>query len=143
MRAIRKDLPAVLTTLQQIYDTTGDAQAFGLNSLIASFTGIASIYFLSEVLDILARMNATMQRKTTDFSKLKILLQFTLDELKSLRQEKADWCRFTQLAVEKLEKDYDIEIGRHISWSARSRFMSIKTITEYRREVAIPYLTLQ
>ena len=34
-------------------------------------------------------MNATVQRTVADFSKLKVILQFTLDELKSPRQEKA------------------------------------------------------
>ena len=72
MRAIRKELPALLTTLQQLYETTGDAEAFGLSTLLACFTGVASVFFLSEVLDILAKMNATMQRKAANFSKLQI-----------------------------------------------------------------------
>lgn len=79
MRAIRKYLPAVVTTLQQIHETTGDVEAFGIRQALLELP--ACIFFLSEVLD-------TMQRKAADFSKLKVLLQFTLDELKLLRQEK-------------------------------------------------------
>ncbi|XP_064386984.1 zinc finger MYM-type protein 1-like [Halichondria panicea] len=56
MRAIRKELPALITTLQQLYETTGDAEAFGLSTLLSCFTGVASICFLSYVLDTLAKM---------------------------------------------------------------------------------------
>jgi len=140
IRAIRKELPALITTLQQLYKTSGDAEAFGLSALLASFVGVASIFLLSEVLDILARMNATLQRKSADFSKLNVLLQFTLDELKSLKEEAAEWCSSTESTVMMLESEYGIEVGRHASGSARSRFVSIKTMREYRSQVAGPYI---
>lgn len=140
IRAIRKELPALITTLQQLYETSGDAEAFGLSALLASFVGVASIFLLSEVLDILPRMNATLQRKSADFSKLNVLLQFTLDELKSLKEEAAEWCSSTESTVMMLESEYGIEVGRHASGSARSRFVSIKTMREYRSQVAGPYI---
>ena len=140
MRAIRKDLPALVTTLQQLHETTGDAEAFGLSVLLASFTGVASVIFLSEVLDILARMNATMQTKVADFSKLNILLQLTLDELRSLKNDKAEWCSSTESTISKLEAEYGIEIGRFTPGSARSRFALIKSVEEYLLHVAIPYI---
>ncbi len=64
-----------------------------------SFTGVASVMFLSYVLDLLAKMNASMQKKTADFSRLKIFLDSVLDELKSLKDEKADWCSVTEVAL--------------------------------------------
>ena len=45
-----------------------------------------------------------------------------------------------KLAIAKLKELYDIEIGQHIPGSARSQFMTISTIREYRQKVAIPYL---
>ena len=140
MRAIRKDLPALIATLQHLHETTGDAEAFGLSALLSSFTGVASIMFLSEVLDILATMNASMQRKTADFSRLQVFIQSTLGELKSLKSQNAEWCSKTEKALEILPKDYSIEIGRHLSGSARTRFVSIRTVEEYRESVVIPYL---
>ena len=65
-REIQKDLPAIIVTLQQLYETSGDAKVFGLSTLLSSFTGVASVMFLSEVLNILARMNVAMQKKTAD-----------------------------------------------------------------------------
>lgn len=85
-------------------------------------------------------MNATLQRKSADFSKLNVLLQFTLDELKSLKVEAAEWCSSTESTVMMLESEYGIEVGRHAGGSARSRFVSIKTMREYRSQVAGPYI---
>ncbi len=60
IRAIYREFPALIITLQQLYEASGDAEAYGLSAVLASFTGIASVVFLCEVLDILARMNAIM-----------------------------------------------------------------------------------
>ena len=60
VRAIYRELPALIVTLQQPYETSGDAEAYGIGALLATYTGVASIVFLSEVLDILARMNVSM-----------------------------------------------------------------------------------
>ena len=35
VRAIKKELPALIITLQQFYETTGDAEAFGLSTVLA------------------------------------------------------------------------------------------------------------
>ena len=140
VRAIRKELPALITTLQQLYETTGDAEAFGLSTLLASLCGIASIFLLSEVLDIFARMNATLQRKTADFSKLQVLLELTLNEVKSLKNEKAEWCSSTESTLKKLEREYGIEIRRHVCGSARSKLALIKSMKDYLSQVAIPYI---
>ena len=39
VRAVRKELPAILITLQDLYETTGDAEAFGVQSILSSFAG--------------------------------------------------------------------------------------------------------
>ena len=43
--------------------------------------------FRSEVLDILARMNVSMQRKLLDLSRLPVLLKITTDQLEHLKDE--------------------------------------------------------
>ena len=52
MRAIKKELPALIVTLQQLYQATGDAEAFGLSALLSSYAVVSGIIFLAEVLDI-------------------------------------------------------------------------------------------
>ena len=69
VRAIYRELPSLIVTLQQLYETSGDAEAYGIGALLATYTGVASIMFLSEVLDILARMNVLMQRKLLNLSR--------------------------------------------------------------------------
>ena len=54
---------------------------------------MASVIFLSEVLDILSRMNATMQKKHADFSKLPVILEPTADLVEYLKDEKSEWLK--------------------------------------------------
>ena len=63
--AIRKDLLALITILHHLYDTTGDAEAFGLALVLSSFCGLASIVLLSKVLDLVAKLNSFMQRQSS------------------------------------------------------------------------------
>ena len=41
--AIHKELLVLITPLHHLYDTTGDAEAFGLALVLSSFCGVASI----------------------------------------------------------------------------------------------------
>ena len=41
-------------TLSQLYESSGDAEAYGIYSLLASVNGVSSSYLLSEVLSALA-----------------------------------------------------------------------------------------
>ncbi len=50
-RAIKREVPALITTLQDLFESSGDVEAYGLSMLIASQVGIANIMLLSEVLD--------------------------------------------------------------------------------------------
>ena len=91
VRAIYQELPALIVTLQQLYGTSGNAEAYGIGALLATYTVVASIVFLSEVLDILARMNVSMQRKLLDLSRLPVLLKITTDKLEHLKDERSEW----------------------------------------------------
>ena len=91
VRVIYRELAALIVTLQQLYETSGDAEAYGIGALLATYTGVASIVFLSEVLDILARMSVSMQRKLLDLSRLPVLLKITTDQLDHLKDERSEW----------------------------------------------------
>ena len=107
IRAIYRELPALTITLQQLYETSGDAKAYGLSSLLSTYTGVASVVFLSEVLDILAKMNVSMQRKLADFSNLPVLLKATTDQLEYLKEEESDWMSSVESKVSLLKEKYD------------------------------------
>ena len=74
IRAIRKELPAIILTLQELYERNGDAEAFGVQSILSSFEGVATVIILSEILNLVATFNCFMQRKATEFSRLKVIL---------------------------------------------------------------------
>lgn len=70
VKAILKELPALITTLHQIYETSGDAEAYGVALVLSSLSGVACVFILSKVLDLLAKLNCFMQRQAADFSRL-------------------------------------------------------------------------
>ena len=113
VRAIYRELPALIVTLQQRYETSGDAEAYGIGALLATYTGVASIVFLSEVLDILARMNVSMQRKLLDLSRLTVLLKIMTDQLEHLKDERSEWLGSVESEISLLKEKHDITLGTH------------------------------
>ena len=107
--------------MQQLYQATGDAEAFGLSALLSSYAVVSGIIFLAEVLDILAKINVAMQRKIIDFSKIPSFVTILFDELRSLKSEESEWCSTVQSTIIKLEEEYDIVVGAQRHGSARSR----------------------
>ena len=138
MRVIFQELPALIITLQQLYETSGDAEAYGLSNILATYTGVASVVFLSEILDILARANASMQTKSADFSKFPIFLKVMTDQLEHMKEETSEWLGTVETVISQLQEKYDIVLGKH--GSRRSNWSSITSMCEYRTLVAIPYI---
>lgn len=91
VRAISKELPALTITLQNLYESSGDAEAYGLAIVLRSFSGVATVFLLRSVLHLLAKLNCYMQRKSTDFSKLPIILQSVISEMKELKKSGSTW----------------------------------------------------
>ena len=63
MKAIQKELPALIITLHKLYEDSGDAEAYGLALALSSYSGVVTINLLSVVLYLLAKLNCFMQRK--------------------------------------------------------------------------------
>ena len=139
IRAICKELPALIITLQELYEASGDAEALGIQSILCSYTGVATVILLSEILNLLATLNCFMQRKMTDFSRLKMVLDSILDQLKSLKADDAGWCSEVGKMVSALEADYEIMIGTSVGVARRS-VHTISTLESFRNSVAIPYI---
>ena len=129
-----KELPALITTFQEFYEEFGDAEAYGLASVLNSYSGVATNVLLSVVLDLLAKLNGFMQWKATDFSKLPIVLQSITEEIKHLKDEKAEWCTLVETTVELLS-EHNITL-MHISTRGRHA----TTMVEFRDSVAVPYI---
>lgn len=140
VRAIRREFPALVTTLQQLYETSGDAEAYGLSMLLASQVGVASIMLLSEILDILAKLSAAMQTKVADFSKIPNLLKVTIDSLKALKEESSDWVALVTTAISKLETNYGITVS--CGYGSTRSHANITNVSAYRTSVAIPYIDI-
>lgn len=136
--AIRKDLPALIVTLQQLYQTLGDAEAYGISLVLSSLSGVASIFPLSEVLDIQSKLNCYMQRQTADFSRLPLILDSILKELEQLKGDKADWCSEVSSQIDKLEINHRIMISS--GCSARSCVGDDSTLIDFHDKVALPYI---
>lgn len=66
-------MPALIITLQEIYEESGDAEALGVQLILSSYGGVAAIVFLGEVLNLLACLNCYMQKKTADFYRLQMV----------------------------------------------------------------------
>ena len=77
-------LPALIVTLHNIYDDSGDAEEYELHVALAlsSYSWVATIHFLSVVLDLLAKLKCFMQRNATDFIRLPTILKRIVLELK-------------------------------------------------------------
>ena len=140
LHAIRKDLPAIIITLQQLYQISGDAEAYGISLVLSSFSGVASIILLSQVLDLLARLSCYMQRETADFSRLPVVLESILKELEQLKEDEAEWCSEVITLVDKLENVHEITVtSGHLARSCVGR-ASAQTLTSCRANVALPYI---
>ena len=46
IRTVRKELPALIMTLQQLYETSSDAEAYGVQSIFSTLTRLAAIVLL-------------------------------------------------------------------------------------------------
>ncbi len=140
VRAILKELPCLIITLQQLYEESGDAEAYGLALLLTSYPGVATIVLLSALLDLLAKLNCFMQRKAADFSKLPIILRSIVDEIKHLKDPGSEWCSIVESTVEMLETEHSISVKNTSSTSRNA--VCANTMAEFRDTVAIPYIDL-
>ena len=127
-----------MQTLLQLYESSGDAEAYGIYSLLASVNGVSSSYLLSEVRSGLALLNMFMQKKIADFSKLHYMLKSTLDHLNSIRESDASWCTAAETTISNLETEHGITIkGSRGPTVRKSPPMSVQ---QFRVQAAIPYL---
>ena len=98
---------SIVANLSQLYESSGDAEAYGIYSLLASVNGVSSSYLLSEVLSVPALFNLFMQKKIADSSKLSFILKHTIDHLNSIWESDASWCAAAETAISNLETEQE------------------------------------
>lgn len=141
LKAIHKELPAIITTLQQVFEAEGDAEA---HSILCSIQGIATIILLGKILNVLATLNCFMQRKSADFARFHIILSSIQEELKSCKLSSAVWCDAVTATVTILETEHGIVVTAPTGMTRRSTTSteSVSDIGQLQRSVAIPYIEL-
>ena len=97
LRAICKELPALITTLHHLCDISGDVKVYGLVVVLSSFCDVASIDSRPT-----RKLNSFMQRQAADFSRLPLIIDSIEKELKLLKDDGADWRSEVTSIVKKL-----------------------------------------
>ena len=138
VEAICKELAPLLQILSQLYESSGNAEAYGIYSLLASVNGVSSSYLLSEVLSSLALLNFFTQKMIADFSKLPFMLKSTLDHLNSIRESDGSWCTAAETAIWNLETEHGISTKG--SRGPKVRKSPSLPFQQFQVQVAIPCL---
>ena len=81
-----RTLPAVLVYLYQ----QGDPTAIGLYKVMATYSFLASLLLLDEVLSAVSRLSLAFQRSIIDLTTIPPLLNSTVQSLEKIKQESAD-----------------------------------------------------
>ena len=68
VHSVRQSLPTLVTTFEEIYSETGDAEAHGIATLLVMYKTVASIYMLCDVLHTVAKLQGSLQSKAIDFA---------------------------------------------------------------------------
>ena len=86
VRAVRRSLPALVNTFEEIYNDTGDAEAHGIATLLTNYNTVACIYMLSDVLHTVAKLQGSLQGKDIDLASVPIMVDCTTKRLTELKE---------------------------------------------------------
>ena len=83
--AVRRSLPALVSTFEEIYAETGDAESHGIATLLMKYKTVACIYMLSDVLHIVAKLQGSLQAKDIDLASVPSMVGSTTKRLLELK----------------------------------------------------------
>ena len=81
--AVRKTLPALVTTFEKIYEDSGDAEAYGLSKLLCTYKFVASLYMLC------AKLHGSLQSKELNLATVPVMESGTIKRLQELKEHPA------------------------------------------------------
>ena len=86
VRAVRRSLPALVATFQEMYDESGDAEAYGLARLFCKYKSVACLYMLCDVLHTLAKLQGSLQSQSLNLACVPGLVEGAIARLKELKE---------------------------------------------------------
>ena len=86
VHSVRECLPALVHTFEELYEESGDAEAYGLSKLLCTYKFVACLYMLCDVLHTVAKLQASLQAKEIDLASVPVLVDGTLSRLKELKE---------------------------------------------------------
>ena len=87
--AVRKTLPALVTTFEKIYEDSGDAEAYGLSKLLCTYKFVASLYMLCDILHSVAKVHGSLQSKELNLATVPVMVSGTIKRLQELKEHPA------------------------------------------------------
>lgn len=87
VRAVRKSLPSLVVTFQQIYNENGDAEAYGLARLLCTYKFVSCLYMLCDVLHTLAKLQGSLQAKNLNLASVPVMVESTTARLRELKDK--------------------------------------------------------
>ena len=85
--AVRRSLPALVSTFEEIYAETGNAESHGIATLLVKYKTVACIYMLSDVLHIVAKLQGSLQAKDIDLASVPSMVASTTKRLLELKED--------------------------------------------------------
>lgn len=85
IRGVRRVLPALIQTFEEVYAESGDAEAYGLSKLLCTYKFVACLYMLCDVLHTVAKLQGSLQTKDLDLSVIPSMVESTLERLRELK----------------------------------------------------------
>ena len=79
-------LPSLVSTLEEINEQMGDAEAHGIASLLTKYNTVACLYMLSDVLHTVAKLQGSLQGKEVDLASVPSMVESTTQRLKELKE---------------------------------------------------------
>ena len=84
VRAVRLSLPALVATFEEIYEESGDAEAF---EILCTYQFVACLYMLCDVLHTIAKLQGSLQSKELDLAIVPVMVNSTIARLDELKEK--------------------------------------------------------
>ena len=76
----------MVATFQEIYDESGDAEAYGLERLFCKYKSVACLYMLCDVLHTLAKLQGSLQFQGLNLVSVPGMVEGTIARRKELKE---------------------------------------------------------
>ena len=110
VKAVKDSYSSIVFALENIYETSHEAEALGLSKALSSHSTIAAIYLLDYNLPQVANLSRALQTKHLDLSLISSLVDATLNSLDDAILPSANWVLQLQDAREELKAATGIEV---------------------------------